>query len=80
MRSSYVLLEGKILSDNCKTEDVLWNAMSGVDEPTWENKSVAHMRMLCWIYGKTRRNMIKNDSIRETHKKRDFCEKKMHYF
>lgn len=31
-----------------------------------ENKvSVVEMRMLCWIYGKTRHNKIKNDNIRE---------------
>ena len=27
--------------------------------------SVAEMRMLCWMSGKTRHNMIRNDTIRE---------------
>lgn len=54
----------KLLLDHSKTRDIVefW-----IIKNQAENKlSVVEMRILCWIYGKTIYDMIKNDNIRET--------------
>ena len=52
--------------DSYKTGDVVWDRVLAVKNQHENKLSVAEMRVLCWICGKTRRDMTRNDNISES--------------